>query len=336
MWYVAAWSYEIGADEPIARQIIGEPLALFRGSDGKVRAFEDRCPHRMAPLSMGRIEGDKLRCMYHGLRFNCEGACVSVPATDRIPNRLNVRTFPVVEQSGWVWVWMGDPEKADASLIPKAWGLEDPDWHLKSSALDYDADYQLIHDNLLDLSHLDFVHETTLGVATGGKWSEEIPQVSEVPNGLFVWRWLRNAKPPYRDEPVDTHTSYYFVLPGLFLQTVKVFPSGTAESHPDGENLPDPTFLRVDQQAVTPVAPGKSRYFYAAGVSAKFGNDELAEKMLIGAQAAFKEDKTMVEAQARSIANTDPARRMSWIPMDKAPAMFRKLITERLAAESAQ
>ena len=105
--------------------------------------------------------------MYHGLRFGADGVCVEVPGTTTIPPRLAARAFPVVERSSWIWVWPGDPAKADPALVPEAFGLDNPEWVMRSGGIDYDADYQLVNDNLCDLSHLDFVHETTLGWAIG-------------------------------------------------------------------------------------------------------------------------------------------------------------------------
>jgi vanillate O-demethylase monooxygenase subunit len=229
---------------------------------------------------------------------------------------------------------MGDRTAADPALIPNAWGLNNPEWHLKEGTLDYDADYQLIHDNLLDLSHLDYLHEKTLGAATGGRWSDEEPEVRSVPGGVYVSRWLRNATPPYTTDRFDTHTSYHFLLPGVFLQHVRSFPPGTADSYSNGTNLPPPLFERIDQQAVTPVAHNRSRYLYASGVSAKHGDRMLAAKMHDGLQETFMQDKTMIEAQAKVLAGTSPARRMTFIPQDRAPTMFRKVIAERLSAEA--
>ena len=163
LWYVAAWSHEVPPDQPRGVRVTGEPIALYRRRDGTVVALEDRCPHRHAPLSLGRIEGDDLRCMYHGLRFRCDGVCVEVPGSTRVPPRLAARSFPVVERSSWIWVWPGDPAKADPALVPEAFGLDNPEWVMRASAMDYEADYQLLNDNLCDLSHLDFVHETHAG-----------------------------------------------------------------------------------------------------------------------------------------------------------------------------
>ncbi len=272
--------------------------------------------------------------MYHGLRFNAAGACVAVPATDRVPPRLSLRSYPVQERSSWLWVWTGDPAKADPAVIPEGWGLDDPDWHLKAGSLDYAADYQLIHDNLLDLSHLDYLHETTLGAATGGRWSDEEPKIETIPGGIRVTRWLRDASPPHRPGRVDTLTSYRFLLPGVFFQEVRMYPCGTAVRYDATGDLPEPLFVRVDQQAVTPVEHSRARYYYAPGVSARHGDAAIAARMYEGVQETFMQDKTMIEAQAKIIADTDPRRRMIFIPADKAPTMFRRLMADRLATES--
>jgi len=333
-WYVAAWDRELGTETPISRVIIGEPLALFRRQDGSVAVFEDRCPHRHAPLSAGRIEGDEIRCMYHGLKFNFEGRCVHVPGSDRVSTRLVARTFPAVEKWSWIWVWMGDPEAADPGLIPDAWGLDDPDWVMRESALDYAADYQLLNDNLLDLSHLDFVHEKSLGAVTGACWSEEQPQIEYIENGLHISRWLRgNLLAPGRPDRVDTYSRYSFYLPGIFIQQISAYPLGTADASPDATNLPEPLTERVDQQAVTPVAPGRSRYLYAHGIGARFVKPEVLDRMFGVINAAFAEDKATIEGQQKIWDQTDPACKKVGIPQDKAPARFRKMIADRVKAE---
>ena len=107
-WYVAALDEEV-RDRPLGRTILGEPVVLFRTADGALHAFEDRCPHRQLPLSMGKIVGDALQCHYHGLRFDGSGKCVRVPGQDHIPQNARVRTYPVVERYRWIWIWMGDP-----------------------------------------------------------------------------------------------------------------------------------------------------------------------------------------------------------------------------------
>jgi vanillate O-demethylase monooxygenase subunit len=127
LWYVAAWSHELNHEKPIGRTIIREPIALYRRTDGSVVAVEDRCAHRHAPLSMGRIEGDDLRCMYHGMLYGSNGVCKAIPGTTIKPPNTSIRTFPAAEQSSWIWVWMGDPAKADSTQIPQAVGLDNPE-----------------------------------------------------------------------------------------------------------------------------------------------------------------------------------------------------------------
>src|SRR6218665_1966719 len=112
-WYVAAWSHEVGAEGFLSRTIINVPLVIWRTAQGEVVALDDRCCHRGAPLSKGRREGDSVRCMYHGLRFDASGQCVEAPAQARMPPTLKVRGYPIVERHSWIWVWMGDPARAD-------------------------------------------------------------------------------------------------------------------------------------------------------------------------------------------------------------------------------
>src|SRR5882672_10175241 len=162
-WYVVAWRHELEPGQIMARTIIKEPLVLYRKGDGAIVAMEDRCCHRLAPLSKGRLEQDDLRCMYHGLKFAPDGRCIEIPGQPVIPPNALVRTYPVAESGAWIWAWMGAAALADPATIPYTTAAEDPDWHIVTGTLDYAANYQLINDNLLDLSHLSYAHEKTLG-----------------------------------------------------------------------------------------------------------------------------------------------------------------------------
>ena len=157
-WYVAGWTSEFETGQLYTRRIIDEPLVMMRREDGTLVALEDRCPHRWAPLSLGRIEEDTIRCMYHGVRFATNGHCVEVPGQANAPGALKARTYPVVERHQWVWIWMGDAEQADTSLIPDVSLLDREDVYMHRGELNYAANYNLINDNLLDLSHVAFVH----------------------------------------------------------------------------------------------------------------------------------------------------------------------------------
>src|SRR5215475_7110115 len=136
-WYVAAWSHELEAGRLLARTIIDQPLVLYRTNDGEIVALEDRCCHRFAPLSLGRLEGDELRCMYHGLKFAPDGRCVEIPGQKLIPQSAFVRHYPLVVRGSWVWLWMGDAALADPAAIPPSLAIEDPAHRLMAGHLDY-------------------------------------------------------------------------------------------------------------------------------------------------------------------------------------------------------
>jgi vanillate O-demethylase monooxygenase subunit len=333
LWYVAAWSHELTAAAPIGRVITGEPVALYRKRDGAVVVFEDRCPHRHAPLSLGRIEGDDLRCMYHGLRFGCDGVCREMPARAQ-PPQLAVRKFPVVERWSWIWVWMGDPALADPALVPEAFGLDDPRWMMRADVMDYEANYELLNDNLCDLSHLDFSHETTLGGSSGVKWSPETPRIAQLEDGMRIERWYPDSRlAPGRPERVDSHNSYRYLLPGLFLMTTAWYPLGAAERCDFGMPDEKPIASRAEQQAVTPISEKRSRYFYATGFAAENARPELVEAIFAIVNAAFAEDKRILEGQQRIWDLTSPETRKLATPHDVAPLAFRRLVQKRLAAE---
>ena len=192
-WYVAAYDQEIGR-EPLGRMILGEPVVFFRTAAGAPVAFEDRCAHRHLPLSMGQLVGDTLQCRYHGLRYDASGACVKVPGQDTIPPAARVKTYPVIERYRWLWIWMGDPALADPAAITDFHWLDDPFWGAKGQYLHVKANWQLIVDNLLDLTHLAFVHETTIGNAALVQNAKV--KVERAANNVVVTRWIIDAPAP--------------------------------------------------------------------------------------------------------------------------------------------
>ena len=336
LWYVAAWSTELDGSGPIGRTIAGEPVVLYRKSDGTVVAMEDRCPHRHAPLSLGRVQGDDIRCMYHGLVFGSDGVCRHVPGAEIIPPDANARTFPVVERSSWIWVWLGAPAKADRARVPVAFGLDNPEWVMRESALDYEANYELINDNLCDLSHLDYTHETTLGRATGAKWSCEAPKITRIDGGLLFERWFLDV--PFGQagvERVDTWSTYRYLLPGVFLMNTSQYPAGKARACGFGPPSGEAVFRRAEQQAVTPMSATRTRYLYATGLDATLADPATLDARYAIVGAAFAADKVMIEAQQRIWTLTPSDRPRAFVPQDKAPAMFRRMIAKRLAEESA-
>jgi vanillate O-demethylase monooxygenase subunit len=204
---------------------------------------------------------------------------------------------------------------------------------MRSGAIDYDADYQLLNDNLCDLSHLDFVHETTLGGSTGAKWSSEAPKITPLEHGIRFERWFRDHLLRGRAENVDTWNSYRYLLPGIFLMETQSYPVGTAEASGFGAPSAKPVFRRVEQQAVTPIGEGRTRYLYATGVDARIATPKFLEGMFAVINASFEEDRRMIEAQQRIWSRTPAERQKAFIPQDHAPALFRRMIQQRLAEE---
>ena len=163
-WYVAGFGHEFG-ERPLQRWLLGEPLVLYRGASGGVVILEDRCPHRGAPISAGDVCGDAIACGYHGFTFDPSGACIHIPGTSTIPREARVRAYPAIERWGWVFVWMGEAAQADQARLPDYHWLVEPGWEGRSEYLSVKANYGLVRDNLLDLTHARYVHRKTLGTA---------------------------------------------------------------------------------------------------------------------------------------------------------------------------
>jgi vanillate O-demethylase monooxygenase subunit len=328
-WYVAAWLHEIAPGRIHARTIIDQPIALYRTSGGEIVVLEDRCCHRFAPLSLGRLEGDDLRCMYHGLKFAPDGRCIEIPGQKLIPQSACVRRYPVQIVGSWVWVWMGDAATADPAAIPSSLALDDPAYRLKAGQLDYSAHYLLIDDNLLDLSHLSFAHEKTLGLDMP-QWADQRPRLAPLKRGLHFERWLADHPPrgfmkKTLGERVDVFNRYDFLFPGIFLQRTGFYPAGTAAA--SGGRAPEvaPLFWRIDEQAVTPIGPRASRYFYAAGARSEDIEPDKLDRLFAVTEVAFNEDKTLIEAQQKLI-DLDPTRPMLPTSLDAGPTQFRKMV----------
>ena len=336
-WYVFGWSHDL-ADQPLGRVILGEPIVVWRDGNGGLHAMEGRCPHRHAPLSMGRVEGDRLRCMYHGMAFDGAGRCVAVPLMATPPD-VRLRVYPIVEKNDWLWVWTGEADAADEALIPDAWGLNDPARPMRSNSIEYEANYQLVHDNLCDLSHLDFVHRTTLMPATGTRWSDTAPRVTSQGRSIRIERWFEQARAPGRNDDVrvDVWSSYEFSVPGVFIMRGARYPAGTAAAcggaAPSGV---EPINQNIEQQAVTPITATRTAYHYATGLvgGTPAMTLDLASRMDV-VMAAFEEDRAIIEAQQRMWDMTPAGHPKQFLPQDKAPNMFRKMMKRLIDEETA-
>lgn len=339
-WYVAAWSRDLAGDAMTTGKVIGRPLLLYRASDGAVVVLEDRCVHRLVPLSLGRREGDAVRCMYHGMVFDRTGACIAVPGQSHVPPRVRVASYPVVERNGWVWVWMGDPALADTALVPVEHGFGDADWEMQGDSLDYAVDYQLINDNLTDFSHLAYVHEASFQLAAG--FAEIIPEVIRLERGIEVHRWIRAGGATLRQlgitDATDQMSSYRYLVPGVLLLSNRFYPAGTAERSgalPPPAEVP-PLADMFSAQAVTPLSARTCRYHFVSGIRAGPGAAAFVDSHFRMLRTVFAEDQAMIEAQQAMI-DTDPAARMMpFTRHDRAPVMMRSIITEMTAQEQAE
>jgi vanillate O-demethylase monooxygenase subunit len=187
-WYVAAFGDEV-KDQLLARTLLGRRLVFYRASDGRVVALEDRCPHRSMPLSAGTLEQDTIVCAYHGLRFNTEGDCIEVPSQQTCPKNVGIRVYRSLERGAVVWIWMGEFEHADVSKLPPQDWMDSDAWERSQGYLGLQASYVRLHENLLDLTHLSFLHAKSFGTPDYAKAAFE----SEIGDGQFAL--LRNVVP---------------------------------------------------------------------------------------------------------------------------------------------
>lgn len=333
-WYVVAWRDEVQGETLLERTVLGESLLIYRTQAGEPVVLDNRCAHRHAPLSKGRRLGDQVRCQYHGLVFDATGRCVEVPGQDRIAEGLRTKAYPAVQRGAWIWVWMGEPALADEALIPNAFSLDDPAWRYKPGGyMHYDVDYLLICDNLLDFSHVSYVHEATLGGGGSADIAEARPVIERVPRGVRVTRDVRNTVPaPYHvklgrfDGPVDRRFAYDFLVPGVLLMHTDVKPSGT----PDDDM--SQALRQHSCQALTPETENSTHYFFMQAHAFKLDDPSISEAIYDSVVQAFNEDHETITAQARLIARSKP-KPMQPLQADAALGQFRFLVKQMIEQE---
>ena len=340
-WYVIAWDHEIPTSEVgqangqiFTRTVLGEPIVVYRAGSELV-ALADRCCHRGAPLSKGRLEGSNLRCGYHGLLFNPQGQCIEVPGMNAAPAKACVKRYPVVAKNKWIFVWMGEPEKADLTMLPDNYSCDSPDWQNLPGYMHYDTNYLLICDNLLDFSHLSYVHEKTLGGSTAIAQSRA--DVSDITaagqRGLRVKRHVAELPSPPSYQRVHNFTGtierwwdYDFVLPGTLLMK-----SG---GRPSKNNTVDQGEVELHScQTLTPETENSTHYFFQQGHRTGQGDSELAGAMHQMLIRAFLEDKDMIGAQSATLAMS-PDFKMLPLHLDSALTRFRRLIESEAGCEA--
>ena len=332
-WYVAAWDREV-TDKPLPVSLLGEAVVLYRQSNGSVAALEDACVHRKLPLSMGRIQGDLLECGYHGLRFDAHGACVHIPCSDRIPRNARVRSYPLESRYGLLWIWMGNPALARTSEIMDVAHWGEPRWAAThGDSMTVDCNYLYVTDNLLDPSHVAWVHPSSFGDAA----CEATPvQIVATDTGVCASRWMSSAEvaPLYRqfvrfDGLCDRLQHYEVRFPSHALIKAIFVPAG-AKSEVAAEHAS--AFVMDSYNFLTPVDQSHTRYFWFQMHNAgDDGSGDATAALARGVKGAFEEDRVILNAVQKSFDRTRSGN--IDIAIDSAPLRFRRLTKKLLDAE---
>ena len=331
-WYVAARSDEVGSGLHAAR-LLGEAIVLFRKPDGSVAALEDACPHRKLPLSMGRLKGEHVECGYHGLTFDGAGTCVRAPGNARIPPGARVRSYSAHERYGLVWLWMGAPEDADPAAIIDVPEWDDPAWGInQGDAMTVDCHYLYVTDNLLDPSHVAWVHPSSFGNAA---CEGEPLSTVESGNGVTVSRWMHNVEvAPFYARYVkfsgrcDRKQQYEVRFPSHAVIKAIFTPAGTG-----GESAPlhADVFLMNSYNFMTPVDESTTRYYWFQARNFDQTDELVSQQFNEDVRHAFDEDRVILAAVHAGMAN----RRTPNInlALDAGPTRFRRGVQRLIDAE---
>jgi phenylpropionate dioxygenase-like ring-hydroxylating dioxygenase large terminal subunit len=338
-WYVCAWDHELIDGRLLSRVLLNERVLLYRGDSGKLIAVSDRCPHRGALLSQGRLEGDAVRCMYHGIKFDCTGKCVQIPGQEMIPPKMRIRAYPVHQVGHLVWIWMGDPALADPSKILSLPYMTDPAWKGLPGYLHYDANYLLIVDNLSDLAHLAFVHTNTLGGSEEYAYVSKPAAIDRNERGYTLERWHMNIDPPpfhkkvipNKVQKLDRRNRVNMVVPGIFDMATLFAPAGMGA---DKGVAVEGTREYRNCQFMTPETD-KTTHFFWAYLNNYEGNDSTISRSLLESLIeGFLEDKAIIEQQQKTL-EEDPAfeQQMLAIHADAPLVHFRRTLARLMDAE---
>jgi len=335
-WYVAGFADELAAPQALlARTLLDEPLVFFRTGTGEIRALTDRCPHRFGPLSMGQLQADgSLQCPYHGLRFDSSGACTHNPHGDgSLPKAAKVQAHAALARHGLIWWWAGPAEQADAALIPDYSFA--PRAHPDASIRGYmptQCDYQLLADNILDLTHADYLHGSALG---SGALTRTQPSVADHDARSMTITWLSNGDkaPPAFDmhlaqqgQPTDQWTEVTWTAPSnLLLHVGATLHGQPREAGVDSFNL----------HLATPETTGRCHYWYWSTRTMAIDPQSNAFIRGLVTNAFSNEDKPMLEAQQRRIGSADFwSLKPVLLPGDVGAVRARRKLTALIEAEA--
>ena len=332
-WYVAANAGELD-DALVSRKICNEPVVMFRTSSGEVAALQDRCPHRFVPLSLGARVGDSLQCGYHGLRFGSDGACVDMPNDrDNAVLKPCVKSYPAVERYGVVWLWMGRPELADPAKIPTFDFITDERFATAQGHLHIKANYQLIADNLLDLSHVHYLHPE---IDLGGDFARFKNEVQV--DGETIWSMLwrpdlnfdqdRRKAYGFTSSGIEGQGHSRWSAPGVILVLTAWWERG--RSPEEGVQSPSAHLL-------TPETEFSSHYFWATGRTFNIADEEATRATAAMVKRIFQtQDGPMIEAQQAAMGESTDFldQKPIILKADAAGVMARRLLKRKIAEEA--
>ncbi|WP_245531420.1 aromatic ring-hydroxylating oxygenase subunit alpha [Asticcacaulis biprosthecium] len=334
-WYVAARSDEVAA-APLGRTICGERMVFYRDQDHRAVALEDFCPHRGAPLSLGKVSDGKLVCGYHGLTMGCDGRAASMPG-QRVRGFPPVKAYPAVERYGFIWVWPGDPAQADPATLPNLiWG-DHPDWAYGGGLYHIKCNFRLMIDNLMDLTHETYIHADSIGqkeideapVATRLEDDEAITEryMSDIQAPPF-WQMALRENGLADDVPVDRWQICRFSPPSHVMIEV-----GVAHAGHGGYNAPDGVkAASIVVDFITPESETSHWYFW--GMARRFKPDDagLTDRIREGQGKIFSEDMEMLERQQDNL-TANPGRNLLKLNIDAGGVHARRIIDRLIRME---
>lgn len=325
-WYVAGWPAELKAEGAVVtRRILDKPVLMYRTGAGEPVAFLDRCPHRLVPLSAGKLSRDQISCGYHGMVFASDGRCVHIPGQDKIPPNTAATVFPLVERHGMLWIWMGDAGAADPELIPFVPWPALPNWAASSGYTHVAADYRLLTDNLLDLSHENYIHQGTIG-NDEEETIADFPVQTSVVDGRLV-RAHRDmpdiAPPPFfrlmtgSEGRIDRWQTALWTAPSINMTDVGARPIGGSM---------DQTLVSRVLHLLTPETETSTHYFWSHNRNFRQDDAELTQRIIEAHHRTFDEDKEMVELQQRELSHSGQSVPQMALRVDDAPLRARRIL----------
>jgi phenylpropionate dioxygenase-like ring-hydroxylating dioxygenase large terminal subunit len=333
-WYVVALSPDVGRTlKPV--RLLSQAIVLYRTQEGAPVALEDACPHRKLPLSMGRLKGDAVECGYHGLTFDGQGQCIDAATQQRIPPFAVVRSYPVCDKYGLLWIWMGEPGRAREQEILDIEHFGQPGWHTtQGDRMELACHYLWMVDNLLDPSHVAWVHRGSFA----GAGTDNTPMsIASNDQGVICSRWMLDQPPPPFYAPLvkfsghaDRLQHYEVRYPSLAINMGIYTPAG--KGGPGLVHGPD-TYVMVSYHFLTPVDEDNTLYFWLQHRNTDAQDEGITARVAAGARAAFEEDRTILEAVHRGMKNR--TGKTTGLLLDAAANRFRKGLSERLWAEAA-